>query len=87
MLSLLEAIHCVFPNNAYHLIAVAQYWHYRESLHESDGVAIYNDRAVIPGSLQPAILVALHSVYQGVSLMEAWTWARSHQKELQTLYS
>ena len=67
--------------------SVAQYWQYRESLHESDGVVIYNYRAVIPGSLQPAILVALHSVYQGVSLMEAWAWARSHPKELQTLYS
>ena len=51
MLNLHEAIHCGFPDNAHHLPAVAQYWQYRDSLHESGGVVIYNDCAVKPCSL------------------------------------
>lgn len=71
MLTLLEAIHHGFPDDTRHVPSVAQFWQYRHGLHESDGVIVYNDRAVIPPSLRHAVLATLHSAHQGVSMMGA----------------
>ena len=44
---------------------------YRDSLYISDGVVLYQDRAVIPSSLRRTILEGLHSAHQGVSSMQS----------------
>ena len=69
MRSLIEAIHAGFPPESRESPAISQFWQYRASLHVSDGVVIYDDRAVIPPSLRPVILNALHAAHQGVSMM------------------
>ena len=68
---LLETIHKGFPEESHHVPAIAQFWQYRHSLHVSDGVIVYNDRAVIPPSLRPSVLRTLHSAHQGVTMMGA----------------
>jgi len=65
----LDAIHQEFPDDTRLLLAVARFWQYRHGLHESDGVIVYDDRAVIPPSLRPIVLETLHSAHQGVSTM------------------
>ena len=47
------------------------YWKYRDALYELDGVLMYDDRVVIPHTLQQNALDILHSAHQGVSSMEA----------------
>ncbi len=42
----------------------------RESVYAQDGVLMYNDRVVVPSSLQPRILQHLHAAHQGTSTME-----------------
>ena len=69
--TLLEAIHCGFPEDTRDVPAVARFWQYRHNLHESEGVIVYNDRAVIPPSLRLSVLETLHSAHQGVSKMGA----------------
>lgn len=69
MQSLIEAINTGFPPECRDSPTISQYWQYRESLHVSDGVVIYDDRAVIPTSLRPVVLDALHAAHQGVSMM------------------
>ena len=71
MLILHEAVYCGFRDDARHLPAVAQYWQYHDSLHESGGTFIYNECAVMLRSLQSTILAMLHSVHQGVLLVRA----------------
>ena len=71
MLMLLDSIHRGFPDKTRHDPAIAEYWQYRHHLHISDGVIIYNDRAVIPPSLRPVVLETLHSAHQGVTPMGA----------------
>ena len=66
---LIEAINTGFPPECGDSPTISQYWQYRENLHVSDGVVIYNDRAVIPTSLRPVVLDALHAAHQGVSMM------------------
>ena len=46
-----------------------QYFQFREGLTSFDGVVLYNDRVLIPSSLQERVLQALHSAHQGVSQM------------------
>ena len=46
-----------------------QYHQFRDGLASFDGVALYNDRIVIPPSLRSPVLQALHSAHQGVSQM------------------
>jgi hypothetical protein len=43
----------------------------RELLHAYDNVILYNNRVVVPQTLRPAILKALHSAHQGTSTMTA----------------
>ena len=51
--------------------ALAPYWNIRKSLVVTDGnVVWYNDRVVLPSTLQPKALEILHSAHQGVSGME-----------------
>ena len=45
------------------------YYQFRDGLSSFDGVVLYKDRVVIPPSLRPRILEALHSAHQGVSQM------------------
>ena len=61
MQSLIKAIYAGFPPETRDSPMISQFWQYRESLHVSNGVIIYNDRAVIPPSLHPAVLEALHA--------------------------
>ena len=67
--SLIEAIHAGFPPESHDSPSISQFWQYRESLHVSDGVIIYDDRVVVPLSLRPSVLEALHAAHQGVSMM------------------
>ena len=69
---LVEAIECGFPDK-YRTSdqRVSLYWQYRESLHVSEGVVMYRDRAVIPESLRSIVLKFLHSAHQGVTLMQS----------------
>ena len=41
----------------------------RDSLHTFDGVILFNNRIVIPPTLRPRVLNALHSAHQGISSM------------------
>ena len=45
------------------------YYQYRDNLTTFDGVILYRDRVVVPPSLRPKVLAALHSAHQGVSQM------------------
>lgn len=45
------------------------YYQYREHLSSFDGVILYHDRVVVPPSLRPQVLEALHSAHQGVTQM------------------
>ena len=69
---LVEAIECGFPDE-YRTSdpGVSKYWQYRESLHVSEGVVMYRDRAVIPKSLRAIVLKFLHSAHQGVTSMQS----------------
>ena len=58
--------------------AIRPYWNVRDSLSVIEGVAVLNDRLVIPSSLRANILRNLHSAHQGVSKMSA--------RALQTVY-
>ena len=65
---LMEAISEGFSNDHKEL---SDYMRYRDSLYTSDGVVLYQDRAVIPSSLRRTILEGLHSAHQGVSSMQS----------------
>ena len=45
------------------------YHQYRDSLSTFDGVILYRDRVVIPPSLRPKVLSALHSAHQSIPSM------------------
>lgn len=45
------------------------YYQYRDKLTSFDGVALYNDRIIIPPNLRSNVLQALHSAHQGISQM------------------
>lgn len=51
--------------------SIRLYHQYRDNLYSIDGVIIYKNRIVIPLSLRPSILGALHASHQGVSSMVA----------------
>ena len=46
-----------------------EYHQFRNNLSTVDGVIIYKDRIVVPPSLRPDVLSALHSAHQGVTSM------------------
>ena len=50
---------------------IREYHQLRKHLYSSDGVVIYKDRIVIPPSLRPTCLSALHATHQGTSAMTA----------------
>ena len=51
--------------------AISQLWQYRDGLYALDGIILYDDRVVVPQSMQPQVLETLHSAHQGVSAMES----------------
>lgn len=55
-----------WPNNT----LCNEYTRYKDSLYITDGVILYNDRAIIPPSLRKSVLEGLHAAHQGVSSME-----------------
>ena len=67
---ILEYIHHGFPEECPQHALVKSLWRYRDSLYESDGVILYNDRVVIPPNLRKQVLAHFHSAHQGVSSME-----------------
>ena len=44
---------------------------YKHSLYLGQDVILYNDRVIVPASLQKAVLDSLHAAHQGVSAMES----------------
>lgn len=47
------------------------FFRYRNQLKAVDGVVLYNDRIIVPKSLQKDVLALLHSAHQGVTRMTA----------------
>jgi hypothetical protein len=51
--------------------ALREYYQFRDDLYTIDGVAIYNNRIIIPPALRNETLSVLHSAHQGCSSMVA----------------
>ena len=59
-----------FPSEKGHMpTEIAEYWDCRHSLNVVNGVVLYNDRIVVPGSLRKRVIENLHSAHQGVTSM------------------
>ena len=72
MLLLLSVIEDGFPEFKHQLPPpIREYHQFRKHLYSSDGVVIYKDRIVIPPTLRPTCLSALHAAHQGTSAMTA----------------
>ena len=70
MLLLLSAIEDGIPKLKHQLPSPIRDFHqFRRHLYSTDGVVIYKDRIVIPPSLRPVCLSALHAAHQGTSTM------------------
>ena len=70
MLLLLSAIENGIPEFKHQLPPpIREYHQFRRHLYSSDGVIIYKDRIVIPPSLRPSCMSALHAAHQGISAM------------------
>ena len=70
MLLLLSTIEDGFPDSKHQFpSSIREYYQFRKHLYSSDGVAIYKDRIIIPPSLRPSCLSALHAAHQGTSTM------------------
>ena len=70
MLLLLSAIEDGIPELKHQLpLPIREYHQFRKYLYSTDGVVIYKDRIVIPPSLRPSCLSALHAAHQGTSAM------------------
>ena len=70
MLLLLSAIEDGIPELKHQLPPpIREYHQFRKYLYSTDGVVIYKDRIVIPPSLRPSCLSALHAAHQGTSAM------------------
>ena len=67
MQSLIEAINEGFPDTLRTSPSISCFWQYRDRLYIAEGVVIYEDRVVVPTSLQNVVLNALHAAHQGVS--------------------
>ena len=50
-------------------MSTEEFWQYRHDLSMSNGVILYEGRAVIPKILRPEALSALHAAHQGVTAM------------------
>ena len=72
MIQLLELIENGFPNAKDDMpTELRAYFQYRDKLTSFDGVALYNDRVIIPRTLRDKVLEALHSAHQGISQMSS----------------
>ena len=72
MLLLLSAIEDGFPEFKHQFPPpIREYHQFRKHLYNSDGIVIYKDRIVIPSSLRPTCLSALHAAHQATSAMTA----------------
>ena len=72
MLLLLNTIEGGFPSSRNSVPdELKDYFQFRENLWSIDGVVLYNERIVIPPTLRPAILDALHAAHHCVSTMNA----------------
>ena len=72
MVLLLNTIEDGFPSNRDSVPDLLKdYFQFRESLWTIDGVVLYNERIVIPPTLRPAILEALHAAHHCISTMNA----------------
>ena len=70
ILKLIDIIESGFPESNDTLpTELRPYFQFRDKLTSFDGVALYNDRIIIPPSLRDKVLRALHSAHQGVSQM------------------
>ena len=70
MCKLIDTIEDGFPNRRDELPPeLRPYFQFREGLTSFDGVALYNDRVVIPDALRNRVLQALHAAHQGISQM------------------
>ena len=70
MVELIDRIENGFPEAKDNLpTELRPYFQFRDKLTSFDGVALYNDRIIIPPSLRDKVLRALHSAHQGVSQM------------------
>lgn len=70
MMKLIDLIENGFPKVKNDLPGdLRAYFQYRDKLNSFDGVALYNDRIIIPPSLRNNVLQALHSAHQGISQM------------------
>ena len=70
MLLLLSAIEDGLPEFKHQLPpSIREFHQFRRHLYSCDGVIIYKDRIVIPPSLRPTCLSALHAAHQGTSAM------------------
>lgn len=59
-----------FPDNRQDLPpSLRDFFQFREDLFTLDGVILYKERVVIPPSLRPEVLAALHAAHQGVTSM------------------
>ena len=70
MTQLIDFIENGFPDakdNMPHEIRA--FYQFRDKLNSFDGVALYNDRVIIPPSLRNKVLQTLHAAHQGVSQM------------------
>ena len=72
IITLINTILSGFPSSKEELPGIIQpYWDVRSDLSCVDGVALYQNRVVIPQVLHPEVLDSLHSAHQGVSGMKA----------------
>ena len=72
MVLLLSAIEDGLPEFKHQLPPpIREYHQFWKHLYSSDGIVIYKDRIVIPPSLRPTCLSALHAAHQGTSAMTA----------------
>ena len=72
MTKLIDTIEMGMPEFRHELPAPLQEYHqFRDHLYTVDGVAVYKGRVIIPPSLRPDCLTALHAAHQGTSSMTA----------------
>ena len=70
MFLLLSIIDEGFPDNRQDLPpSLHEYFQFRKDLFTLDGVILYKERVVIPPSLCPEVLSAIHAAHQGVTSM------------------
>ena len=72
MMHLIKAIEDGFPTTREEVPSdIQDFYQYRNDLHYTDGVVLYNDRIVVPPSLRDQILESLHAAHQCTSMMHS----------------